>query len=603
MTKDAFNEEYTARTDSEHEILRCIVGSHAYGTSIDTPEYKSDTDYKGVFMSPKNQVVGIIREQETRRYGPDDHNYSLRHFARLAVKSVPNVIELLWCDEDVVTLCTKEGRALRDNRMLFLSQRCIAPYIGYAQGQIHKAAIVPTNRGKGRQEIVAKHGYDCYAEDTEFLTPNGWKLYDEIQDWEFVGTIHPVTRSFEFQPFSERVKKPYLGTMVHYKGTYYDFLITPNHRIFAWDMHRSSHGTVNVRQKDPMNGAELYIASHSERPVEKYLPLTASRNSHYLLSNSRSPKYIECDNGIIDSCSAFVLAGMYLAEGCVGKRLSNGHASVIRLSQLRGGKMTEPLRKLAHQVDNVNIHEWDGRKDKDEIVTFISDRKLCKFIVDTFGEKDNKHIPYDYLFTDEEVKSLFYGMWLGDGSVVGPAQCYHSKSEKLIDSLQATLAVSGYHTHKSDFPSSGDMSYLHVDEGRFMASCKSPNIEEVQYDGNIVCFSVPNEILVTRRNGFVALQGNTKFAMHTIRLLQTAEELLTEGIVRVRRPNREFLLGIREGCEFANYDAFRKYAQGLIDKVRALEEHCPLPKEPDIDGVNELLITLQERYWAENPEM
>ncbi len=245
------DEDYTDRTDNEHEILRCIVGSQAYGTA--TPQ--SDVDYKGIYMSPKNQVVGINREQETRRFGPDDHNYSLRHFARLAVKCVPNVIELLWCGDEVVTLCTKEGQALRDNRSMFLSQRCIAPYIGYAQGQIHKAAIVPTNRGKGRQDIVAQHGYD------------------------------------------------------------------------------------------------------------------------------------------------------------------------------------------------------------------------------------------------------------------------------------------------------------------------------------------------------------TKFAMHTIRLLQTAEELLREGIVRVHRPNRDFLLGVREGRVFKNYDAFRKHAQDLIEQVRALEENCPLPKEPDMKAINDLLIAMQEQYWIEHPEM
>jgi len=252
MDKDrAFNEDYQERTDSEHEILRCIVGSQAYGTA--TPQ--SDVDYKGIYMSPKVQVLGITREQETRRFGPDDHNYSLRHFARLAVKCVPNVIELLWCDEDVVTLCTKEGKALRDAKEMFLSQRCIGPYIGYAQGQIHKAATVPSNRGKGRQEIVAQHGYD------------------------------------------------------------------------------------------------------------------------------------------------------------------------------------------------------------------------------------------------------------------------------------------------------------------------------------------------------------TKFAMHTIRLLQTAEELLSEGIVRVRRPNREFLLDVREGRAFKNYDAFRKYAQDLIEKVRALEENCPLQKEPDMVAVNNLVMTLQEQYWIDHPDM
>lgn len=43
MDKDrAFDEDYEARTDNEHEILRCIVGSQAYGTA--TPESRVNVD-------------------------------------------------------------------------------------------------------------------------------------------------------------------------------------------------------------------------------------------------------------------------------------------------------------------------------------------------------------------------------------------------------------------------------------------------------------------------------------------------------------------------------------------------------------------------------
>jgi hypothetical protein len=158
-----FDEEFRERTPVEHEILRCRIGSQAYGTALPT----SDEDFKGIFIAPEWEVIGITREQETKRYSKDDHSYSLRHFCRLAAKNTPNVLELLFCEEEDVVFLTEEGQWLRDERMLFLSKKCVAPYVGYAQGQIHRAAIVPTNRGKGRQEIVKEHGYDTkYAMHT-----------------------------------------------------------------------------------------------------------------------------------------------------------------------------------------------------------------------------------------------------------------------------------------------------------------------------------------------------------------------------------------------------------------------------------------------------
>lgn len=156
MTKNAFKEEYTERTAYEDEILRCIVGSQAYGLATKN----SDTDYKGIYISPEHEVLGINKEQKTRRYSPDDHNYSIRHFASLATKCVPNVLELLFCEEDCIQLITPEGERLRSAKYVFLSKVCVNPYVGYAQGQLAKSAKVPTNRGIGRQNIVKEFGYD-----------------------------------------------------------------------------------------------------------------------------------------------------------------------------------------------------------------------------------------------------------------------------------------------------------------------------------------------------------------------------------------------------------------------------------------------------------
>ena len=123
MSEKGFREKYVDRPVNEHEILRCLVGSRCYGTAIENPP--SDFDYKGVYIAPENQIIGIFREQETKRYGPDDQDFSLRHFAKLCAKCVPNVLELLFCEEDCVVEATKEGQLLRAQRDLFLSKNCI----------------------------------------------------------------------------------------------------------------------------------------------------------------------------------------------------------------------------------------------------------------------------------------------------------------------------------------------------------------------------------------------------------------------------------------------------------------------------------------------
>ncbi|KKN50715.1 hypothetical protein LCGC14_0629760 [marine sediment metagenome] len=163
------------RQPKEGEILRCIVGSRAYGLATET----SDTDLKAIYISPKEEVIGVSQEDKTRPFGPDDHSYSLRHFARLAVKCVPNVLELLFCEKEDIISQTVEGNILRQYRNDFLSKNCIAPYIGYAEGQLKKAAKVPTNRGLGRQKIVEEFGFDCkFAMHTIRLLQTAKELLD-----------------------------------------------------------------------------------------------------------------------------------------------------------------------------------------------------------------------------------------------------------------------------------------------------------------------------------------------------------------------------------------------------------------------------------------
>lgn len=68
-------------------------------------------------------------------------------------------------------------------------------------------------RNEARAGLEARYGYDCYLDDTEFLTERGWLRYDEIQDVDLLATLNQRSGRMEFQPFSERVEKLYSGTL------------------------------------------------------------------------------------------------------------------------------------------------------------------------------------------------------------------------------------------------------------------------------------------------------------------------------------------------------------------------------------------------------
>jgi predicted nucleotidyltransferase len=77
---------------------------------------------------------------------------------------------------------------------------------------------------------------------------------------------------------------------------------------------------------------------------------------------------------------------------------------------------------------------------------------------------------------------------------------------------------------------------------------------------------------------------DTKHAMHLIRLLRMAVEILSTGRVLVRRPDAEELLAIRRGQ--LTFDALLEQAEGLGARLPALAEASPLPPRPDEGRLN-----------------
>ncbi len=90
---------------------------------------------------------------------------------------------------------------------------------------------------------------------------------------------------------------------------------------------------------------------------------------------------------------------------------------------------------------------------------------------------------------------------------------------------------------------------------------------------------------------------DSKNMMHTIRLLDMAYEILSEGRIEVVRPNREELLDIRFGKW--TYDELMEQAQEKMLKIESAYSNSALPELPDYELIETSLINIRKALYKE----
>lgn len=79
--------------------------------------------------------------------------------------------------------------------------------------------------------VPTRVGFQCISEDTEILTPEGWKNYQEIKKGSVIKTFNIESKSIEDQKVDYVFKKHYQGPMYNLKNRIQDQLISPKHRV------------------------------------------------------------------------------------------------------------------------------------------------------------------------------------------------------------------------------------------------------------------------------------------------------------------------------------------------------------------------------------
>jgi uncharacterized protein len=82
---------------------------------------------------------------------------------------------------------------------------------------------------------------------------------------------------------------------------------------------------------------------------------------------------------------------------------------------------------------------------------------------------------------------------------------------------------------------------------------------------------------------------DTKYAMHIVRLLMEAKQLMTDGVITYPSPDATMLSQIRNG-EMKLYD-FEKFADNLMINARVAQSKSSLPAKPNRQKINQKLVS------------
>lgn len=115
-------------------VFLTLGGSHAYGTNIET----SDVDVRGCALNSPSDLLGLTNFEQLVDNATDTTVYSFRKLISLLTSCNPNTIEMLGCRPDHYFMLTDIGREMIANRKMFLSQRAIDSFGGYATQQLRR---------------------------------------------------------------------------------------------------------------------------------------------------------------------------------------------------------------------------------------------------------------------------------------------------------------------------------------------------------------------------------------------------------------------------------------------------------------------------------
>lgn len=144
--------EYSFLRENEHIkdklLFLTFGGSHSYGTNVEG----SDIDIRGCALNSVSDILGMSNFEQFNNEATDTVIYSFNRLITLLCDCNPNIIEMLGCKPDHYLYFNDIGKQLVDNRKMFLSQKAVRSFGGYANQQLRRLECALAHDRLAQQE-------------------------------------------------------------------------------------------------------------------------------------------------------------------------------------------------------------------------------------------------------------------------------------------------------------------------------------------------------------------------------------------------------------------------------------------------------------------
>ena len=372
------------------------------------------------------------------------------------------------------------------------------------------------------RQMKATHTYagvdwGCHDDQTEVLTEGGWKLFRDVSSDEKVAQFSKDTKEMSFAVPSRLTVKDYEGELLHYTGRGVDMMLTPNHRMLA----RRAKGPWRTLRADEVakRASSQYFRGDIEWEGEEVPTFTLPG-----LPVSRG--YQGCAERTFKMDDWLELLGYFISEG--GLCWRGERPSCVKMSQrVPVNQETADLMLACMRRMGIAYSEFPNEKTGDLNWTLCG-KQLWHWWWENIGARGHlKRIPREFLrCSRRQLQILWDALVRGDGTLdsrEGNANgSYSSTSEGLIRDVQELGVRLAYKTTSSlQRVAEGNRRAQYrcsFSKGRDLcfADATRKGVERVAYSGKVYCCTVPEEYIITRRNGCVAFQGNTGDESFTI---------------------------------------------------------------------------------------
>lgn len=348
----------------------------------------------------------------------------------------------------------------------------------------------------------------CVDTETELLTPNGFKKYNELSKGDDIYTWDKG--SLNIQPINKMNIFNHKGEMHEYKGRDYTQFVTPNHRV--------------VKQ---VNNSKEFEIKYSEDIFDEKTPPTLPIA---MLENNIGG--IEISNEFLE------LITFILTDGSISDK--HNRVSFTKSDKRWGKERFEGL--LNHFNTKYSKTEkystFEGcnvvNENKYKVYTYEFSGKLGEQIKE-FLNSTKKEIPIKLLRVNKEQAALFIDTWSRlagyiDTSSKTPRVKLQCDNRNIADSIQHIVFLSGKGSSITErVIGETTIEVIPYDNKVKTATEKT----KVDYEGVVWCPTVDDGVVVFRKDGRIFISGNSQssFSNVTLEFGKPSDEIKDEFII------------------------------------------------------------------------